>query len=110
MCSFEGIHQRHDKGDAQEESQRRCTVKNADDDDDDDDIDTLALAIRVADQVLPAHREPDALPHRQHEAQSRFLSFRHIRLLGRRRTRNAIETPAHHAAHDACAQGRVGLV
>ena len=74
MRRSEGLHQRHDKGDAQEESHRRYTVTNT------NDNDTFTLAIRVADQVRPTHRKPDTLPRQQRKAQSRILALRHIRL------------------------------
>ena len=107
MRRFEGLHQRHDKGDAQEESHRRYTVNNT------NDNDTLTLAICFADQVRPAHREYDTLPHQQRQAQSRLLALRHIRL-GRRRRRvptgDTIETPAHDTAHNARTQDLVRIV
>ena len=107
MCSFEGIHQRQDQRNAQEESQRRYTIKNTND----SDNDTLTVAFCIAHQVRPTHYEPDALPHRQQrKAQSCLLALRHICLLRRRRylpARDALKTPTHHAAHDAGAQGTV---
>ena len=105
MRRFEGIHSRHSQGDAQKEGHgrglrlcfwrrrsrsRHCLhIENTNTNEH-----TLALAIRIANQVRDARCAPDALPPKQrHKAQSRILGrgIRIRRRRGRVFTRDSVE-------------------